>query len=288
MSSPENALDDLRREVDEIDDSIHDLIMRRAGMVEKIAAAKGRERVYLRPAREAKILRRLAARHTGRFPFAVLVRMWRELLAGTTRLQGPFAIAVCSREGDDLWDVARDHYGSTTPIVPVNAPMAAIRLVMDGAATVAVVPWPEDSDPDPWWPALMAEDGKSPRIVSRLPFLRAEKGDERPALAIAQLPYEPTGDDHTLIGIETAGDLSRGRLKDAAEAAGLVPLSFWNTKVGGESGTPLQLLEVDDFVGAEDGRLERLVDKIGDTAQRAVTIGGFATPMPAQMPTRGG
>src|SRR3546814_11677568 len=62
MSSSRTALDDLRRQVDEIDDAIHDLLMRRAKLGESIGLVKGDGRATLRPEREAQILRRLASR----------------------------------------------------------------------------------------------------------------------------------------------------------------------------------------------------------------------------------
>src|SRR6185437_12724944 len=77
-------LEDLRRRIDEIDDQIHDLLMRRAELVEAIGNSKKSENApVLRPGREARILRRLVARHRGRLPRSVLVRLWRELLSGT-------------------------------------------------------------------------------------------------------------------------------------------------------------------------------------------------------------
>ena len=40
MSGTANALRDLRREIDEIDRAVHDLLMRRADVVAAVAAAK--------------------------------------------------------------------------------------------------------------------------------------------------------------------------------------------------------------------------------------------------------
>ena len=114
MSSPLPTLDTLRREIDEIDDAIHNLLMRRCRLVEQIGRVKANSGPAMKPAREAMILRRLAARHEGDFPIPVLLRMWREMLAGTKLLQGPLAVAVGTQDaGRGLWDMARDHYGST-------------------------------------------------------------------------------------------------------------------------------------------------------------------------------
>ena len=170
MTAQHTSLDGLRREIDQIDDQIHDLIMHRVEVVRRIGSLKGDDGISLRPAREAMILRRLAARHDGSLPLPVLLRMWRELLSGTTRVQGPFAVAVYAPEDRrGFWDIARDHFGSFTPMTAVNTPVAAVRAVSEGSATVGIVPWPEEEERDPWWRYLLGEDQTTPRIVARLP-----------------------------------------------------------------------------------------------------------------------
>jgi len=279
MSVTEPSLDALRRDIDRIDDAIHDLLMQRCEVVERIAEVKGTGPAFMRPGREATILRRLVDRHGGRFPIPVLIRIWREMLAAFTLLQGPFAVAVYAPEDErGLWDMARDMYGSSTPMMAVNQPMPAVRAVFDGTATVAVVPWPDDRDGEPWWRALMSEDAKTPRVIAHLPFVVSARGNGRKGLAIARIPHEPTGDDHTLVAIELTEPVSRSRLKEALEDAGLPPVAFWNGPER-EADSPVHLVEVTDFVGADDARLGQLVDRLGFVGRRAVPIGGFAMPI---------
>ena len=59
MDKTNKDLDDLRREIDEIDEGIHDLLMRRTGVARRIGGIKGAG-PSLRPAREAEVLRRLS------------------------------------------------------------------------------------------------------------------------------------------------------------------------------------------------------------------------------------
>jgi len=97
-----SALDELARlrlEVDRIDDAVVDLLLERIAVVHRIGAVKttaalATATVALRPAREAQIIRRLAAKAAPDLPAIAVARMWRELLAATTRLQTPFAAAV--------------------------------------------------------------------------------------------------------------------------------------------------------------------------------------------------
>ena len=93
------TLEELRREIDAIDDQLHDLLMRRTEIVEGVTAAKQGDAIKIRPAREAKIVYRLLARHKGAFPKRELVRIWREIIVATLGAEGPFSAGVYT--GDD-------------------------------------------------------------------------------------------------------------------------------------------------------------------------------------------
>ncbi|TWB62206.1 chorismate mutase [Nitrospirillum viridazoti] len=274
------SVDALRREIDEIDAAIHDLIMRRARVVERIAQSKAGAKVFIRPGREAGILRRLVARHQGSVPVAAIVRIWREMIAAMTLIQGPFAVAVYAPDDDRrLWDIARDHYGTVTPLAPANTAQAVLRALAEGSATVGVVPVPEEEETDPWWRFLISDDTKMPKIIGRLPFCsrpgQKEGGD---ALILGAVPLEATGQDHTLLGVELAQDMSRGRLKDMMEAVSL-PVGWFRIFHLPGGGGSVHLIEVEDFVDGDDARLGALAEKLGDALVRVLPVGAYALPI---------
>src|SRR5258708_27052457 len=96
MSEIPSDLEQLRRRIDEIDDRLQDLLAERINIVSRVAAHKrgGNRLAAHQPAREAEIIRRLISRNHGQFPPLTLVRMWRELLAATTRLHRPLTLAA--------------------------------------------------------------------------------------------------------------------------------------------------------------------------------------------------
>src|SRR6516225_5584137 len=132
----------LRRRLDEIDDKLHDLLIERAEIVAAVAKSKRDGNLpAFQPGREAQIIRRLVDRHHGEFPVDTLVRMWREMLAATVRLQSRFAVAVFAPiESQGFWDLARDHYGSHTPMSAYRSIGQVIRAVAEGQASVGVLP----------------------------------------------------------------------------------------------------------------------------------------------------
>lgn len=282
MSPSEPTLDKLRQEIDQIDDDIHDLLMRRTRVVEKIRSIKGEDNsAYHRPAREATILRRLIGRHRGNFPKTSLVRLWREIMGALVRLQGPLEVAVFAPEDHaGYWDLARDQYGASTPMTAYPTVAQVVRAVSEGAASVGVLPWPHESSPDPWWRHLASQDAESLRIVARLPF--AGEGDGRAkglhAVAIARMPQEHTGDDHSLLVIETKGELSRSRFTEAMEAAGLEPGYVGEWQVSEDPESWLYLVEIGEFVAPDDPRMERLLESPENSIVRAIQAGGYAIP----------
>jgi chorismate mutase len=303
MTNGNATLDDLRGEIDEIDGAIHDLLMRRAALAESIAALKETSAradgvagaAYLRPGREAVVLRRLVARHSGSFPLPSLVRLWREIMSSLLRLQGPFSVAVFTTpDNPGYWDVARDHYGSTTPMIPCQSPLQVLREVTDGHASVGVLPFPEEGEAAPWWPFVAHTRNNEPRVISRLPFLVSSNGGTVPgrgqvsALTVARLTPEETGEDRSLLTLELVEELSRARLTAALAAVGLAPV--WQTtgpSHGGGSGGlsgggdrgGLYLLETESFVAPDDPRLVKLAEALGSALNRVTVLGAYPAPI---------
>ncbi|MCC6471606.1 MAG: chorismate mutase [Alphaproteobacteria bacterium] len=288
MNAPGQSLDDLRREIDRIDDSMHDLVMRRAELAERVRRAKG-DGPSFRPAREAQLLRRLLGRHQGSLPIGVVARIWREMVVATLRLQENFTIAVAARaDQPGLWDLARDHYGSTGAMHELATGAQVVRAVAEGEALIGVLPMPREDDVDPWWPALTAAAGGKgqPHVIARLPFVAAgnARGERPEALAIARLKPEASGEDRSLLVIETTSQISRARLVDVLRQAGLDPGLHVSAALQGDADARLSLVEVGRFVADNDAVLKALGEAApsvieGGAIARTVVIGAYAVPI---------
>lgn len=282
MSTTQSDLADLRSRLDAIDDRMHDLLIKRAEVVAQVAARKKHDGgAFYQPAREAQILRRLAARHHGALPFAAVIRIWRELLAATVRLETRFSVAVFdAREGPGLWDLARDHYGSHAALSAYHSAARVIRAAAEEPATVGVLPMPRRDDRDPWWPHLMAQPESDLRVVARLPF--GPRGNARPeygdALVVGHGAARETGADCTLFGAASPTDIGRTRFLDLLSAAGL-DCTFFAASESREGA--VSLIEIDGFVPTADPRLAGLRARLGAALGSLVPLGGYALPLPA-------
>jgi chorismate mutase/prephenate dehydratase len=266
------GLSALRAELDRIDNTVHDLLMQRAEIVEHVARA-GKPAAF-RPGREASIIRRLLARHRGALPAVTLVRIWRELLAGTTAMQGVLSLAVCDPDhGAPLTQLAREHFGALIPLRTYNSPGQALVDVSQGIASAAVLPYP--SEGDSWWVSLLHHEPRL-HIIARLPFWRP-RPDGFPAaqaLVVASTATDPSGDDRCILGLECDNDVSRTRLSGELTAAGLKPETMVLAR---HPGSPVSnvLVELQGYLADNDDRLTRL----GSVLRRPVMLGSYAVPI---------
>jgi chorismate mutase len=281
MLSDQSDLEELRRRLDAIDDRLQDLLIERLQIVSRIAAEKRHDSVpALVPAREAQIIRRLVERQGDSFPAGTLVRIWRELLAATVRAQGPFAVGAYAPQGTPgVWDLARDHFGSQTPMTPYHSVLQVIRAVTDRRVAVGVLPLPQDGDSDPWWVHLLSPDVDAPRVIGRLPFgprgnARSDSGD---AWAIAYGSSQASGSDRTLFATENAVEISHGRFATALSELGMNCTLLVSCGQDQSSNT---LIEVDGFVPLTDPRLAQFRTRLGRDLLRLLALGSYAVPLP--------
>ncbi len=287
MTDSPTSLDDLRRALDGIDDGIHDLILRRTEVVEQVANVKEHAggRGILRPGREARILRRLVARHRGAFPVASLVRIWRELISASVAMQAPFSVAVYRPEPDPgYWVLAREQFGIYAPMAAHNTPEAAIRAVGAGEAGVAVVPLPDaDAEEEGWWVDLalgrLVPGQERPEIIWHLPFTGTSSGplSGLQAVVLSRAPQEESGDDHSLFVFETAAAGALAELTAALKARDLAPVRV----VGREEGEKgLVLVALAGYIGADDPRLA----EVAGGAENVHGLGGYPVPLVVPSP----
>jgi chorismate mutase len=239
------SLEDVRARIDAIDSELLTLIDERSALAREVAAAKAAagdaDRFGLRPVRETQVLRKLlSARRTAARP-ALVVRIWRELMADSLSLQGPFHISVWGgRDPGRAMELARMRFGAAPPIRQVAKPddaLAAART-RGGVAVAALTP---DSA---WWARLLAEPKL--KVFTTLPCLAA--WGPLAALGVAEVEVEPTGDDRTFW------------VTDAAQGAGVIVEALSRDGVAAtlllEAGG-LKLFVLSGFYQADDPRLAR-------------------------------
>jgi chorismate mutase len=167
----EPSLADLRREIDRLDAAMHDLLIERGTIIDRLIAVKKTQDSgsAFRPGREAAMMKVLAERHHGFLPFDTIESIWRIIISTFTYVQAPYAVHASVEAGDDkMRDSARFHFGFTVPYITHQDVSSVIKAVQNAAGDLGIFSFSKKAAA-PWWLGLDAPD--APKIIARLPFV---------------------------------------------------------------------------------------------------------------------
>jgi chorismate mutase len=185
----EPSLADLRVEIDRIDAKMHELLIERGEIIDRLIAVKKSVETgsAFRPAREADMMRRLVQRHHGNLPLDTAESIWRVIISTFTYVQAPFSVHADLSAGDALMrDSARFHFGFTVPFVAHMGASSVVEAVSESRGDLGLVPAFATAGSGPWWAAL--EFASAPKIIARLPFVeRANHPAAMPVFVISRV-----------------------------------------------------------------------------------------------------
>lgn len=146
-------LDQVRADIDAIDQEIQALINRRARCaqrvaeikLEEIAAAReagqaDAEVLYYRPEREAQVLRRIMERNDGPLEGETVAHIYREIMSACLALEKPLQVAYLGPEGTFTQAAAIKHFGHAAVCVPQGTIETVFSQVESGDCNYGVVP----------------------------------------------------------------------------------------------------------------------------------------------------
>lgn len=134
-------LQQLRDQIDKIDDQILDLLNARAGVVLDVGKAKaGESREFYVPSRERAIFERLQARNPGPFPNESLCRVFREIISASLSLELPMKVAFLGPQSTFTHVAAMEQFGLSAQLVAQKSIPSVFEEVERGRAHYGVVP----------------------------------------------------------------------------------------------------------------------------------------------------
>src|SRR5215216_4090967 len=151
------SLQELRKEIDAIDEQVHRLLMARGDIIDRLIQVKQTQEVgsAFRPAREADMMRRLVERHRGILPLDTVESIWRVIIATFTYVQAPYAVHADLSPGDAaVRDSARFHFGFTVPLKPHMGPAGVVAAVSAAKGDLGLVPAIGVAGASAWWNLL--------------------------------------------------------------------------------------------------------------------------------------
>lgn len=138
-----DPLAEIRSRIDEIDQSIQELVSERASCAAQVARVKlqqGETSHFYRPEREAQVLRAVMQRNNGPLTDEAIAGIFREIMAACLAHEKPLKVAFLGPEGTYTHAAAVKHFGSLIETEPVDSIEEVFRVVEADAANFGVVP----------------------------------------------------------------------------------------------------------------------------------------------------
>jgi chorismate mutase/prephenate dehydratase len=143
-------LNQVRADIDAIDQEIQALINSRAKCAQRVADIKvgeahkrdesGEDVVYYRPEREAQVLERIITRNPGPLDGTSVAYIFREIMSACLALERPLQVAYLGPEGTFTQAATIKHFGHAAICVPQTTIDAVFSQVESGECNYGVVP----------------------------------------------------------------------------------------------------------------------------------------------------
>lgn len=135
------SLNELRRDIDAIDDRILELLNRRAELAIEVGRVKvGEKRDFHSPSREREIYERLTRANPGPFPSEAIRGVYREIISASLSLEAPMRVAFLGPKATFTHLATMQHFGLSAEFVPQKSIPAVFEEVEKGRALYGVVP----------------------------------------------------------------------------------------------------------------------------------------------------
>jgi chorismate mutase len=232
LDMPASAtLADLRADIDRIDAALHELLIQRGEIIDRLIAVKGGAGSAFRPEREAEMMRHIVSRHRGILPLDTVESVWRIIISTFTYVQANYSVHTDVSGGDAaMRDCCRFHFGFTVPYVPHQSSASVISAVAAAKGDLGLVAVSGGAN---WGKELLPPS--APKIIARLPFVeRTDHPAGLPLFVIAKPLSEAASRDVVLYAVtanapphaaETGALAADGiDIVDDAKAAGEISL----------------------------------------------------------------
>jgi chorismate mutase/prephenate dehydratase len=136
-------LEQIRKQIDAVDERIHALINERARLAQEVGASKhGRSATaeFYRPEREAQVLRMALDRNQGPLRNEEILRLFREIMSACLAQQEPLKVGFLGPEGTFTQQAVLKHFGHSVRALSLASIEEVFAEVHAGHADFGVVP----------------------------------------------------------------------------------------------------------------------------------------------------
>ncbi len=135
------SIEELRRQIDQVDARLVELLNERARVVTQVGRLKRRNSTAVYdPLREAEVLRRAVGTSQGPMPEAAVRAIFREIMSACIALEHPLKVAYLGPHSTFSHLAAQAKFGGSVEYIPHRDIVGIFRAVASGTANVGVVP----------------------------------------------------------------------------------------------------------------------------------------------------
>ncbi len=269
----ETSLAECRADIDAIDNQLIYLLAQRMKIVEKVRVIKTNsgEKVFIKSAREADMIKNLIAKADPILPKSVLVNIWRKIITSSNLLEQPLKLAVHNPHNlPDYNYLVREYYTDFIPIITHDSVNNVVSEIEKNAAQIAIFALPHSSDEnfsndlgENWWINL-ANNNLGLKVFTRIPFTQ-NPGREKQREAVTDLVAlaiktpEKSQQDCSLFCIELANTVSKAQLLATLQENGFDAKLLKIARLKRVDDIIFYLVEVKGFLDENSAEIKQLM-----------------------------
>ena len=221
-----NKLLQYRRQIDEIDQKIIDLLKARMEVVAQVGKykEKTKDRLFIKSNREADMIKNLANKIGDHLPKSAIVTIWRKIITSANILEQNLKIGIYNPQNlEKYYYLTREYYGDFVPIINFdNGAEEILAEISKNNIQLAVFALPNNlvkNSENNWWIDL-ANQNSELKIFAKFPFVKYEKDqnqEQNDLVVLAIKEEEQSISDKTLFVTKLAEDSDVNSLEKTLE-----------------------------------------------------------------------
>jgi len=247
-NNKDNQLLQLRSRIDDIDNSLINLLNQRIEVIREVGDYKKsiNENFFIKSAREADMIKRLLTKAHPSIPKSIIVNIWRKIITCSNVLEQNINIAIHNPEKIvDYQYLIREYYGDFVPLVFYDSTSHIISEIEKKECQIGIFALPDEAQKkiENWWINL-ANNQSGIKVFARIPML---DNSHHNLVAVAIKPPEKSNEDLTLLTAEVSSEFSRYQVAEALTIANLKFKILQSAQLERVHNITFYLIEIDGF-----------------------------------------
>ncbi len=263
----EDALKDLRKEIDAIDDQLLSLFAKRMSIITRVGDLKkdNGEKFFIRSNREADMIKDLIKKSEeigSEFPKTTIINIWRKIITSANMYEQPIKIGVHNPKNiPDYKYLLREYYSDLVPIFDFDSATNLVSEIEKGDVQIGAFILPKseiDDNNENWWINL-ANNKVGLKIFAKIPFVNSDKKDDVSEIVVVGIKdAEKSKEDCSLLYVEISNDFSKSDLLASFKESGIKSKILKTAKIAQVENIDFYLVEAEGFYLEEDDVIKNL------------------------------